>query len=139
MHQLDRLEKYFLLRLKWIFIHFMLKNIWLSAEMIQVYYWWWSKYIYHPIFIERWNFVIKKEGTLNFPKWSHRLKTGLITLNTDMTRPESKIPVFEFFEPSKSSNNWHRSCDKLTLMVTTITRKCDKDLVTETSNNEMMQ
>ena len=107
----------------------------------------WSKFIIDDdpsifiihFFIERWYFVIKKEGTLNFPKWSHRLKTGLITLNTDMTRPESKIPVFEFFEPSESSNNWHRSCDKLTLMVTTITRKCDKDLVTETSNNEMMQ
>ena len=36
------------------------------------------------------------------------MKTGLITLNTDMTRlgrPESKVPVFEFFEPSNFSKN----------------------------------
>ena len=93
--------------------------------------------------------AIKKLGSLYFPKWSHRLKSGLITLNTDMTRPTnsrillSKIPVLNSLNLSKFVTLrifWTIGIDHMvTLIVTSITRKSDRDLVTDTCNNEMMQ
>ena len=93
--------------------------------------------------------AIKKLGSLYFPKWSHRLKSGLITLNTDMTRPTnsrillSKIPVLNSLNLSKFVTLrifWTIGTDHMaTLIVTSITRKSDRDLVTDICNNEMMQ